>query len=274
VPGGQWDLPAQQLIDSAAGTKLTIVDRNGKFSYACNTCGLCCRDKVITLSPYDVIRIARTGGISTSQAVALYTIRRGSLLRFSLVGRCVALDGTSCRIHSGRPLACRLYPLGLERLPLAGPVSCVERFVQLEPTAGSSGVYGSSGTVEEFLEAQGTARYLAAVALYHPLVAAFGARVAALVDFEHTEPREFWRRAAREALAETGFDANPLIDALYDPDGLGCGRSSAEETAAGHVVLLAGLAARERDGARLAAAAAMLAIGLGYAPDEARRAIA
>jgi hypothetical protein len=83
--------------------------------------------------------------------------------------------------------------------------------VQLEPAAGSSGVYGLSGTVAEFLEAQGTAPYLAAVALYYPLVAGFGARIDALVDFEHTEPREFWRRAAREALAETGFDANPLI---------------------------------------------------------------
>ena len=249
------------------------VDRNGNFSYACNRCGLCCRDKVITLSPYDLIRIARAAGISTGEAVVRYTIRRGSLLRFSPEGGCVALDNAQCRIHAGRPLACRLYPLGLERAPAAGPASPVEHFVQLEPAAGSSGVYGSSGTVEKFLEAQGTAPYLAAVALYYPLVAGFGARVAALIDFEHIEPREFWRRAARAALAETGFDANPLIDALYDPDGLGCGRRSAEETAAAHVVLLAGLAARERDGARLAAAAAMLATGLGYAPDEARRAV-
>ena len=250
------------------------VDRNGNFSYACNRCGLCCRDKVIALSPYDVIRIARAAGISTGEAVVRYTIRRGSLLRFLPEGHCVALDNAQCRIHAGRPLACRLYPLGLERAPSAGMTSWVERFVQLEPAAGSAGVYGSSGTVEEFIEAQGTVPYLAAGALYYPLVAGFGARVAALVDFECIEPREFWRRAAREALAETGFDANPLIDALYDPDGLGCGRSSAEETATAHVATLAKLATLECDGARLAAAAAMLATGLGYAPDEARRAIA
>ncbi len=162
------------------------VDRNGNFSYACNRCGLCCRDKVIALSPYDVIRIARAAGISTGEAVVRYTIRRGSLLRFLPEGRCIALDNAQCRIHAGRPLACRLYPLGLERVPSAGMTSWVERFALLEPAAGSAGVYGSSGTVEEFLEAQGAAPYLAAVALYYPLIAGFGARVAALVDFEHT----------------------------------------------------------------------------------------
>jgi Fe-S-cluster containining protein len=84
-----------------------------KFSYVCNRCGLCCRDKVITLSPYDVIRIARAAAIDTGAAVTRYTLRRGSLLRFLPDGRCAALDGPRYTIHPGRPLACRLYPLGL-----------------------------------------------------------------------------------------------------------------------------------------------------------------
>lgn len=244
-----------------------------KFSYVCNRCGLCCRDKVITLSPYDVIRIARAAKVSTGAAVARYTLRRGSLLRFLPDGLCAALEGPRCTIHQGRPLACRLYPLGLERAPGADGSTCVERFVQLEPAVGSLGTYGIAGTVAEFLDGQpggqSVAPYLDAVARYYPLIARFRERVAATVDFERVEPREFWRRAAREALAETNYDPNALIDALFDPDDLGCGRANAEETAAAHVAALGEMVVRERDGALVAAAAVMLATSLGYAPGEA-----
>ena len=250
---------------------------NSAFSYVCNGCGRCCRDKVITLSPYDVIRIARAAAISTGTAVARYTLRRGSILRFLPDERCAALEGLRCTIHPGRPLACRLYPLGLERSPGADGAAYVERFVRLEPAAGSLGVYGSCescescescGTVADFLDSQGAGAYLDVVARYYPLIGIFRERVAATVDFERVEPREFWRRAAREALAETNYDANPLIDALFDSDGLGCGRASAEETAIAHVAALDEMASRERNGAIIAAAAVMLAVSLGYAPGE------
>ncbi len=223
---------------------------------------------MITLSPYDVIRIARAAKISTGAAVARYTMRRGSLLRFLSDGRCVALAGPRCTIHPGRPLACRLYPLGLERAPGTDGAGYVERFVKLDPAVGSLGVYGVAGTVAEFLDGQGAAPYLNAVAFYYPLAAKFRARVAAIVDFERVEPREFWRRAAREALAETNYDPNRLIDALFDPDGLGCGRASPEATAVAHVAAIGKMTARERDGALVAAAAVMLAVSLGYAPGE------
>lgn len=250
------------------------MNREDKFSYLCNRCGLCCRDKVIALSPYDVIRIARAARVDTGEAVARYTRRRGSLLRFLPAGRCAALENTRCSIHQGRPLACRLYPLGLERAPGDdGGADYLERFVKLEPAAGSFGVYGIAGTVAEFLDGgsggQSVAPYLDAAARYYPLVGNFRARVAAQVDFERVEPREFWRRAVREALAETNYDPNRLIDALFDPDGLGCGRPSVEETVVAHVAALTAMAAREHDGATVAAAAVMLATSLGYAPGEA-----
>jgi uncharacterized protein len=244
-----------------------LADSN--FSYVCNRCGLCCRDKVITLSPYDVIRIARAAAISTSAAVARYTLRRGSLLRFLPNGRCAALEGPGCTIHPGRPLACRFYPLGLERAPGAGGLKYVESFVRLEPAIGSLGIYAAAGTVAEFLDGQQVAPYLEAIARYHSLVGTSRDRVAAIVDFERVEPREFWRRATREALAETNYDPNRLIDAMFDPDGLGCGRLSAEDTVVAHVAALDEMAAREHDGALVSAAAVMLAVSLGYAPGEA-----
>jgi len=247
------------------------MERQSRFSYLCNRCGRCCRDKVITLSPYDVIRIARTAGVSTGTAVTRFTLRRGSLLRFLPGGRCAALDAAGCAIHPGRPLACRFYPLGLERAARADGAGYVERFVELEPAVGSLGEYGRAGTVAEFLEAQAAAPYLDAAARYYPLIAALGERVAASIDFERVEPREFWRRATREALAETNYDPNPLIDALFDPDGLGCGRADPGETALAHVVSLREISARASDGATAATAAVMLATSLGYAPGEAAR---
>lgn len=240
------------------------MDRASAFSYACNRCGLCCRDKVITLSPYDLIRIARATGITTGAARERYTLRRGSLLRFAPDGRCTALEGARCTIHRGRPLACRLYPLGLERAPAADGSAYAERFVRLEPAPGSLGVYGDAGTVAGFLDGQEIAPYFDAAERYYSLVAEMRRRIDELVDFERVEPREFWRRAAREALAESNYDPNPIIDALFDPDGLGCGRADDAQTVEAHLAVLRAMLAAERDGARVAAAAMMLSVSLGY----------
>ena len=235
-------------------------NRQSKFSYLCNQCGRCCHDKVITLSPYDVLRLARAAGLSTGAAIARYTIRRGSILNFKPDGGCAALDGTRCTVHSGRPLACRLYPLGLER------TGNEEHFVQLEPAQGSLGVYGADGTVEAFLTGQHAAPYLQANERYPRLLPLLRERIAELVDFDATEPREFWRRAVRDALAESNFDPNPLICALFDPDELGCRRESDTATVEAHIEALGDLVRCETHADILAAAAVLLAVSLGYSP--------
>jgi Fe-S-cluster containining protein len=232
------------------------VERETRFSYECNRCGRCCHDKVITLSPYDVIRIACASGLSTGGVVRRYTIRRGSILRFMPEGMCSALDGVRCSIHRGRPLACRLYPLGLERTP-AG-----DRFITLAPAEGSLGVYGEDSTAGDFIDANGAVDYLAAIERYRELIPKFRARIAAMVDFERIEPREFWRRAVVEALRESGFDPNPIIDAMFDPDAHGCKSIDA------HITLLDAMVRRESAGDRLASAAVLLAVSLGYSPSE------
>jgi uncharacterized protein len=228
------------------------VNRQSRFSYQCNACGRCCHDKVITLSPYDVLMIARAAGISTREAVARYTIRRGSILRFKDDGACVALDGTRCGLHTGRPLACRVYPLGIERT-FDGTD---ERIVRLEPAPGSAGAYGVDRSVEDFLREQGVPEYLATNDLYRPLIGIFHERVKELIDFEKIEPREFWRRATREALAESGYDPNPLIDALFD----------AGDSVTMHIDALTEQAQKCDDANSLAAAAVLLAVSLGYSP--------
>jgi Fe-S-cluster containining protein len=228
----------------------------------CNACGRCCHDKVIALSPFDVLRIARAAGITTSEAIERFTIRRGSILKFS-DGVCAALDGLRCGVHRGRPLACRLYPLGIERAN-----SGEEKFITLEPAAGSLGVYGDAATVNDFLDAQNVAAHLEANARYADLLPIFRERIAATVDFERVLPREFWRCAIREALAESGYDPNPLIDATFDPDRLGCKRPSDADTISAHIEMLSEMIRSEMNADALAAAAVMLAVSLGYSPNE------
>jgi hypothetical protein len=155
-----------------------------------------------------------------------------------------------------------LYPLGIERIEDADS----EHFVMLEPAAGSLGVYGIDGDVDNFLIAQSVGEYLAANARYASLLAIYRERIAATIDFDRVEPREFWRRAVREALAESNYDANPLIDAMFDADGI-AGTAEAEIVTA-HIERLAELIRRESNAEMLAAAAVMLAVSLGYSPTE------
>jgi Fe-S-cluster containining protein len=240
------------------------MDRSSGFSYLCNQCGRCCHGQVITLSPYDLIRLARAAGISTGAAIEQYTIRRGSILKFNHNGSCAALDGTTCSLHAGRPLACRLYPLGLEYAP-----GGAERYVRLEPAAGSRGIYGDHGNVQDFLTAQGVELHLRVNRRYASLLGVFRQRIADMIDFNIVEPREFWRVAVREALAETNCDFNPIIEALFDPDSLGCRAKSEADFIEQHLRAIERRIYSEYDPVILAAAAVILAVSLGYSPSEA-----
>jgi len=234
--------------------------RSSAFSYLCGCCGLCCRDKVITLSPYDVMRMAAASGLGTGETIARYTLRRGSLLRFGPDSACAALRDGRCGIHSGRPLPCRLYPLGLERSADG------DRFIRLEPAPDSKGLYGADGTVGGFLDEQGVQPYLEAVQKYADLIPLMRERIGHLVDFEKTEPAEFRRVAVREALAETGYDYNPLIQAMFDSDRWSGFAENATRSPEYHISALRKLILNEPDAARIATAAVLLSVSLGYTP--------
>ncbi len=245
------------------------MDRRTPFSYVCNACGLCCHEKVITLAPYDVIRISRAAGISTGQVVRRMTVRRGSILKFGADGACAALSGTRCGVHEGRPLACRLYPLGLQRATEHAKDGRDEMFVRLEPARGSLGVYGDAGNVADFLEEQDADEYLETNDRYRRLIPRLRSRIGELVDYEKIEPHEFWRRATREALAESGYDPNALIDAMFDADAVVGRRDDPEAEVFVHLAALAIRIGKTTDAAELASAAVLLAVSLGYSPAEA-----
>jgi hypothetical protein len=104
---------------------------------------------------------------------------------------------------------------------------------------------------------------------YRPLISLLRDRAASMTNFETVEPREFRRRAVAEALRETNYDPNSLIDAIFDADGTGCYRESVAATVESHAAALIDIARHESDGVSLAVAAVLLAVSLGYPPSEA-----
>ena len=150
--------------------KLPVV-RERAFAYSCQACGACCTDKRITLSPYELARLAEAIGATTRVVLERHTDEGGTVLRFDAHG-CTFKDGARCRAHGGRPLACRLYPLG-RIVDEHGD----ETFVEVAPHPDSKGIYGGPGTIASYLEAQGTEPFVAWAARYSAVARKIFARL-------------------------------------------------------------------------------------------------
>jgi uncharacterized protein len=136
--------------------------RESSFSYECRACGRCCHDKIIRVNPYEIARLAEQLGTSTTHVLASFTDTGGAALRTKDDGTCVFFDAArGCTVHGGRPLVCRLYPLG-RYVDGEGR----ETYLVLAPEPGSEGIYGEAGVIEDYLRAQGVDPYVAAMGRY------------------------------------------------------------------------------------------------------------
>jgi Fe-S-cluster containining protein len=138
-----------------------VLARTTPFSYRCQACSRCCRNKGIRINPYEVARLAEALGTTTTDVLARWTTEGGSMLAAREDGTCVFLGAGGCTVHAGRPLVCRLYPLGRSRDP-----DGAERFAELEPVADSDGVYGEDGSIDDYLRSQGVGPFLLAADRY------------------------------------------------------------------------------------------------------------
>jgi len=92
---------------------ISHLTRESPFGYSCRACGICCRNKRITLSSYEIVRLACGRKTSTREILDTCTDEGGTALRLDPeTGTCVFLADGRCSVHDHRPLACRLYPLG------------------------------------------------------------------------------------------------------------------------------------------------------------------
>jgi hypothetical protein len=107
------------------------------------------------VNPYEVARLARNKGLSTTEFIANYLEPRKPFLGNRPDGACVFLTEQGCGVHTDRPLVCRIYPLE-QRLTGEGD----ESFHYATPHPETKGVYGQTGTVNDFLTLQGLPHFL------------------------------------------------------------------------------------------------------------------
>lgn len=184
------------------------LDRDSAFSYRCARCSRCCPRYRIQVNPYEILRLARLLGVSTTGFVRTH-LADGPYLRRRPDGACLFLQkGTGCSVHAARPLVCRLYPLG-RRLGPSGE----ESFSILPSVEGSLGLVARDGTVESYLSEQGAMPFLAAADLYLSLFRRLQAwleqcdKTPALpADFMDVDAWMTWHGAASET-ASTDEDA-------------------------------------------------------------------
>lgn len=97
-------------------TKLSLQDQ---LPLTCSRTGTCCHGKLVWLNPWELACLAREKKIGAGEFRELYCEAGGIRLRFDgeagwkgLQACSQYVAGFGCSVHIGRPLACRLYPLG------------------------------------------------------------------------------------------------------------------------------------------------------------------
>jgi Fe-S-cluster containining protein len=132
------------------------------FGYVCHRCSCCCRDKDVQVNPYEIARLARKLGQTTTAFQDAWTRdSAGTMLKQTSTGACVFLGEYGCTVHSDRPLVCRLYPLG-RHVGVTG----VEWFSHIEPHPQSKGQITTEGTISHYLDRQGAEPFIVAADSY------------------------------------------------------------------------------------------------------------
>ena len=85
----------------------------------CSRSGTCCFGKAVMLNPWELLSFSKEKKITSREFRDLYCEFGGIRLRFNgkpdKKGQQACsqyIDNVGCSVHLGRPLACRLYPLG------------------------------------------------------------------------------------------------------------------------------------------------------------------
>jgi Fe-S-cluster containining protein len=112
--------------DRESNRKGTNMDSEHVFRFDCSP-GVpcftqCCRDVTIVLTPYDVLRLKKSIGISSDEFLEKHTIiipKKKRLIPLVMLKlneidkRCPFVTEKGCIVYNDRPWACRMYPLDM-----------------------------------------------------------------------------------------------------------------------------------------------------------------
>lgn len=97
----------------------TKLDIQSELPLTCSRTGTCCHGKLVLLNPWELVCLANEKKMTPREFRDIYCEYGGIRLRFNgKVGwknqqACsLYVDNFGCSVHLGRPLSCRLYPLG------------------------------------------------------------------------------------------------------------------------------------------------------------------
>jgi Fe-S-cluster containining protein len=143
------------MDESGSSTALAFnLSRQSPFFFKCQVCSACCYNKAIQVGPYEALRLARPFGLSTTDFLRRYTEPETDILQNKPDGSCIFLTSSGCGVHPDRPLVCRLFPLG----QISGPQG-EERHAVMPLHPDCLGFFDTDGTVDSYLESQGTGIY-------------------------------------------------------------------------------------------------------------------
>lgn len=117
LAGSRKDSPLKTTVPGT--TCLALAD---SLPLTCTRAGTCCHGKNVWLNPWELARLADSTGTTAREFGDRYCEYGGIRLRFdgapgwnNLPACSQYAPGHGCSVHAGRPLVCRLYPLGRER---------------------------------------------------------------------------------------------------------------------------------------------------------------
>jgi len=97
----------------------TKLDNKSILPLTCSRSGSCCFGKSVMLNPWELLSFSKEKKITPKEFRNLYCDFGGIQLKFNgepdKKGQLACsqyVDNFGCSVHQGRPLACRLYPLG------------------------------------------------------------------------------------------------------------------------------------------------------------------
>lgn len=170
-----------EIIDAVRGDKKSPVQpvrmtSEARFCFSCHkgvSCwNECCHNTDITLTPHDILRLAKHFDTRPSTFVRMFTtpaIHDGSgmpIVKLKMLDKegekkpCAFLDEKEgCTVYENRPASCRYYPLGLATVKMKGHEE-PENFYFLVKEAHCKGhEEKKEQTVGEFRAAQGVEEY-------------------------------------------------------------------------------------------------------------------
>ncbi len=128
----------------------------------------CCKNIDITLMPYDIQRLKRREGISSSEWVAKYTMPfpmdAHDMPGLKLATRpgstaCVFLRPEGCSVYEDRPTACRYYALGSMGVRKQGAAEVEDVYFVVRESHCKGHEEPRTQTVREYLVEQGLVEY-------------------------------------------------------------------------------------------------------------------